>query len=135
MPTNPDLNAVVSATRFPIDAFLFVQRGLDFTVCRLHGEPDPLDEPPEDHVDNSRHVSGQELCRGLRDFAIHEYGLMARTVLARWGITSSRDFGEVVFAMVEGGLMHKTDDDTIRDFLDVFDFTTAFAPGLMLSEG
>lgn len=141
MPNNEDLNAVVQATRFPIDAFLFVQRGLDFTVCRLHGEPDPLDEaadypdPPDDLSDSSRHVSGQELCRGLRDFAIHEYGLMARTVLSRWGITSSRDFGEVVFAMVEGGLMHKTDNDTIRDFLDVFDFTTAFAPGLMLSEG
>ena len=145
MPTHEDLTAVVDATRFPIDAFLFVQRGLDFTVCRLHGEPDPLDDPPElpdapefaDHPehlsDSSRHVSGQDLCRGLRDFAIHEYGLMARTVLARWGITSSRDFGEVVFAMVEGGLMHKTDDDTIRDFLDVFDFTTAFASGLMLS--
>jgi len=140
MPNNDDLNAVVKATRFPIDAFLFVQRGLDFTVCRLHGEPDPLDDPPDfpehpDHLsDSSRHVSGQELCRGLRDFAIHEYGLMARTVLSRWGITSSRDFGEVVFAMVEGGLMHKTDNDTIRDFLDVFDFTTAFASGLMLSE-
>lgn len=140
MPVHPDLMSVVGKTSYPVDAFMFVQRGLDFTVRRLHGDPDPLEDfQAEDDLDHdamasSRHVSGQELCRGLRDFAIHEYGLLARTVLRRWNITSCRDFGEIVFAMVEGGLMHKTDGDTIRDFLNVFDFSTAFAPGLMLSE-
>lgn len=130
-----DLMNVVKSTRYPLDAFLYIQRGLDFTVRRLHGESDPLEESFEDAADSSRHVSGQDLCRGLRDFAISEYGLLARTVLGRWHITSCRDFGEIVFAMVEGGLMHKTDDDTIRDFLNVFDFSTAFTPGLMLGEG
>ncbi len=136
MPVHQDLMSVVGKTRYPVDAFLFVQRGLDFTVRRLHGDPDPLEEfqDEDDPTPSSRHVSGQELCRGLRDFAIHEYGLLARTVLGRWKIVSCRDFGEIVFAMVEGGLMHKTEDDTIRDFLNVFDFSTAFAPGLMLSE-
>ncbi|MFI4862167.1 MAG: Minf_1886 family protein [Phycisphaerales bacterium JB063] len=136
MPMNSELMNVVQSTRYPLDAFLFIQRGLDFTVRRMHGEMDPLEEAFEgDDEPSSRHVSGQDLCRGLRDFAIREYGLLARTVLGRWHITSCRDFGEIVFAMVDGGLMHKTDDDTIRDFLNVFDFTTAFSPGLMLSEG
>ncbi|XAL99016.1 hypothetical protein OT109_15700 [Phycisphaeraceae bacterium D3-23] len=136
MSMNSELMSVVQSTRYPLDAFLFIQRGLDFTVRRMHGDTDPLEESfEEDAEQSSRHVSGQDLCRGLRDFAIHEYGLLARTVLGRWHITSCRDFGEIVFAMVEGGLMHKTDDDTIRDFLNVFDFTTAFSPGLMLSEG
>lgn len=139
MSMSSELMQVVRSTRYPLDAFLFVQRGLDFTVRRRHGELDPLEDEDEreqelEDFPASRHVSGQELCRGLRDFAIHEYGLMARMVLGRWQITNCQDFGEIVFAMVEGGLMHKTDDDTIRDFQNVFDFSTAFAPGLMLSE-
>lgn len=126
-----DLNAVVNATRYPMDAFLFVQRGLDFTVTRLHGEMEEFDEF-DDAQEQSRHVNGQDLCMGLRDFAIREYGLLARTVLRRWSITSCRDFGEIVFAMVEGGLMRKTEEDSIHDFLNVFDFASAFEPTLML---
>ena len=130
-----DLAAIAKATRYPIDAFLFVQRGLDFTVTRLHGEVDDdedLYEPEE--FESSRHVSGQDLCMGLRDFAIKEYGLLARTVLRRWAINNCRDFGEIVFAMVDAGLMRKTDDDTIHDFNNVFDFASAFDPGLMLGK-
>lgn len=131
-----DLVTIVNRTRYPMDAFLFVQRGLDFTVNRLHGEAeDELfgDIEPAEY-ESQRHVSGQDLCAGLRDFAIKEYGLLARTVLRRWNITSCRDFGQMVFAMVDGGLMRKTEDDTIHDFNNVFDFASAFEPGLMLGK-
>lgn len=132
-----ELQAVAAKTRYPLDAYLFLQRGLDFTVRRMHGEMDPLEEDDFDYEDEqepNRHVSGQDLCCGLRDFAIKEYGMLARTVLRRWNITSCRDFGEVVFAMVDGGLMRKTNEDSIRDFHAVFEFSTAFTPELMLSE-
>lgn len=134
MPIDQDLAAVAQATRYPLDAFLFVQRGLDFTVTRLHGELDDFDDFDTDELESSRHVSGQDLCHGLRDFAIKEYGLLARTVLRRWSITSCRDFGEIVFAMVDSGLMRKTDDDSIHDFTDVYDFSSAFDPSLMLGK-
>lgn len=132
MAIDHDLAAVARTTRYPLDAFLFIQRGLDFTVTRLHGELSETDSDTHDQVEASRHVSGQDLCRGLRDFAIKEYGLLARTVLRRWSIHACRDFGEIVFAMVDSGLMRKTDDDTIHDFNDVFDFASAFDPALML---
>lgn len=122
-----DLPVVARSTKYPLDAFIFVQRGLDFTVRRIHGEPQASDEV------GSRHVSGQELCLGLRDYAIQQYGMMARTVLRRWNILSSEDFGHIVFAMVDAGLMHKTDEDTIRDFVGVYDFAEAFASSLQLS--
>ena len=135
MPIDQDLATIAKRTRYPVDAFLYVQRGLDFTVTRLHGEIDDEYEEldPEEH-EAQRHVSGQDLCAGLRDFAIKEYGLLARTVLRRWNITSCRDFGQIVFAMVDGGLMRKTDDDTIHDFNNVYDFNSAFEPGLMLGK-
>lgn len=135
MSIDKDLATIAQRTRYPVDAFLFVQRGLDFTVSRLHGEIDAeYDDIESDAYESQRHVSGQDLCTGLRDFAIKEYGLLARTVLRRWNITSCRDFGQVVFAMVDGGLMRKTDDDTIHDFNNVFDFNSAFEPALMLGK-
>jgi uncharacterized repeat protein (TIGR04138 family) len=59
---------------------------------------------------------------------------LARTVLRRWQITRCEDFGEIVFAMVDAGLMHKNEDDSIRDFVDVFDFADAFATTLDLKD-
>ena len=135
MPIDQDLATIAKRTRYPVEAYLFVQRGLDFTVTRLHGEIDGVfDEIDPDEFEAQRHVSGQDLCNGLRDFAIKEYGLLARTVLRRWSITSCRDFGQIVFAMVEGGLMRKTDNDTIHDFNNVFDFASAFEPALLLGK-
>ncbi len=132
-----DLNAVACKTRYPLDGFIFVQRGLDFTVRRTHGQDQAAAESSAAEADaeesESRHVTGQQLCQGLRDFAVDQYGLLARSVLRRWNITSCEDFGHIVFAMVESGLMRKTDGDRIEDFQNVFDFADAFAPSLSLT--
>jgi uncharacterized repeat protein (TIGR04138 family) len=131
--TTTDLMEAVRHTHYPLDAFVFVQRGLDYTVRRVHGEIDEEDAMRQE-LRQSRHVDGQTLCRGLRDYAIQQYGLMARTVLKRWNIHASEDFGRIVFAMVEAGLMQKTDEDTIEDFTDAFDFNEAFDQNLELSD-
>lgn len=125
----PDIIEVARQTPYPLDAFLFLQRGLEFTVTRLHGESDQEADPPV-----SRHVTGRELCFGLRDFAMQQYGLLARTVLHRWQINASEDFGRIIFAMVEAKLLAKTDDDSIEDFRDVYDFDEGFSETLSLSE-
>jgi len=126
-----DLAQIARQSGFHLQAFYFVQRGLEFTVQRIHGE---LPKDREIDVrDTSRHISGTQLCCGLRDFAIDQYGLLARTVLRRWSIRDCEDFGRIVFAMVDAGLMHKTDNDTLADFVNVFDFTNAFADPLTLT--
>jgi len=134
--TPPDLSQIAKQTPYPVSAFLFIQRGLDHTVRSIHGE---LDEETEALLADgedlpSRHVSGTELCEGLREFAIDQYGLLARDVLRRWSIRSCEDFGKIVFAMVEGGLMHKTDDDRVEDFEGIFDFESAFRCELEIAE-
>lgn len=125
-----DLNQIASQSDYPLDAFVFVQRGLDHTVRHTHGEWDEAGDPEQD----SRHVSGRQLCHGLRDFAVEQYGLMARSVLSRWGVLRCEDFGRIVFEMVEAGLMRRTDEDSLDDFVDVFEFREAFSPDLMLSD-
>lgn len=102
----------------------FIRDGLAHTVEMVHGQPEKalMDLP-----DHERHVSGQQLCIGLRDYALHRYGLMSKAVLNKWGIRGTRDFGQIIFAMVEAGLMRKTDEDTLDDFDGVYDFDEAFA--------
>ncbi len=137
-----NLYAVVVKTPYPPEAFVFVQNGLDFTVRRVHGEAAAQPVKPagdtapstENPQVKSRHITGRELCFGLRDYAVEQYGLLARPVLARWGIRKSEDFGRIVFALVEAKLMLKTEEDTLADFADVFDFREAFAAQLTLSE-
>jgi uncharacterized repeat protein (TIGR04138 family) len=113
------------AGRYPPAAFSFVLEGLRHTVRAVreadgHGNVEPAEG-------ESRHISGQELCLGLRDFAIEQYGLLARAVLGSYGIARTDDFGRIVFILVEAGLMRKTEDDRLSDFEHVFDFEESFA--------
>jgi uncharacterized repeat protein (TIGR04138 family) len=103
---------------YPPAAFDFVREGLAHTVSMVHANAAGDDD--------SRHVSGQQLCLGLRDYAIRQYGMLAKTVLNRWGVNRTEDFGNIVFAMIDAGLMRKTDEDHVDDFRDVFDFDEAF---------
>jgi uncharacterized repeat protein (TIGR04138 family) len=113
------LQDVVDAVgTYPPEAYQFVQQGLNHTVQKVHG--DVIDPEP------AHHVGGKELCEGLRDLAISQWGLLARTVLARWNVTSTLDFGKIVFAMVQFNLLQKTDRDRLDDFKAVYDFRTAF---------
>jgi uncharacterized repeat protein (TIGR04138 family) len=77
----------------------------------------------------NRHVSGQDLCRGLCDYALKRWGMMTSTVLRGWKITETEDFGRIVFALVDNGFMQKEPTDTLEDFRDVYDFRKAFDEG------
>lgn len=97
--------------RFRETAYVFLISALHFVLQRL---------------DETRHITGRELAEGVRDLAIDRFGPMARTVLEHWGIRDTTDVGEIVFALVECGILIKQDDDCIDDFLGVFDFEEAF---------
>lgn len=92
-------------------AYLFILAALHYTIER---------------VGEARHISGRELAEGCRDLAIERFGLMARSVLEFWGIRSTRDLGQIVFALVECGVLVKQDGDCVDDFCDVFCFSKAF---------
>lgn len=101
--------------RYPEQAYHFVLDALNAVISRL---PDP------------RHVTGRELCYGCRDMAVEEYGPLARTVIEHWNIKKTEDFGVIVFNLVEKGLLAKTETDSREDFVDVFDFESAFDAGV-----
>jgi uncharacterized repeat protein (TIGR04138 family) len=82
----------------------------------------------------NRHVTGQQLCWAIRDTALERWGLMARSVLARWNITSTEDVGAIIFALVENGWLQKQPTDTLEDFDNVFNFKHAFDEAYDFSE-
>ncbi|MFO0839648.1 MAG: Minf_1886 family protein [Phycisphaerae bacterium] len=103
--------------RYAPEAYEFLHRGLMHSTQMVYGE-----QPPE----GARHVSGAQLCQGLRDLAIRQWGPLALDVLQRWGVRRTRDFGEMVFLLVSVGFLGKQDEDRIEDFDDVYDFSEAF---------
>lgn len=104
--------------RFPIDAYQFLQRGLEYAASHEHGERTES---------KSRHVTGQQLCEALSALAVKLWGPLASEVLRQWNITSTRDFGEMVFLLVRHELMGRRDSDSIEDFDDVYDFGQVFS--------
>ena len=118
-----------AAGPYPLEAFTFVREGLTYTAQRVH-----LNQECAPHLGEvDRHITGQQLCLGLRDFAIQQYGLLAPVVLHHWHVHRTEDFGRIVFAMITEGLMSKTDDDSIEDFRGVYDFDEAFSPDQLRS--
>jgi uncharacterized repeat protein (TIGR04138 family) len=111
--------------RFDELAYVFVLGGIEFLQSRL-----PV----------RRHVTGAELARACRDFALEQFGLMARPVLEFWGIRRTEDIGRIVFTLVEVGLLVTQPTDTENDFRAVYDFEEAFTasyawPGLSSDGG
>jgi len=108
--------------RYPVEAFVFLQEGMARAVKETYGEKF-LSRPYPD-----RHVTGRQVCLSLRDLAVERWGFLARNVLDHWRIRATVDFGHMVYLMIDHGLMHKTDDDSLDDFRNVYTFDDAFAP-------
>lgn len=90
----------------------FVYDGLGFTLKNVSAEP--------------QHISGQILCEGLKGLAMSKWGRLSKLVLNNWNIKNTRDFGEIVYLLIEHEWMSAQPTDTIEDFDDVFNFQTAF---------
>jgi uncharacterized repeat protein (TIGR04138 family) len=93
--------------RYRLEGYNFVLNGLEFYLMKI-GE--------------KRHVSGQELARGLMQFALRQFGALTIEVLNHWGIRKSDDFGNIVYNLIAIGLMSKQPQDRLDDFFNVYAF-------------
>lgn len=121
---DPDFAEIVTVickedTRFDRKAYDFVRVGLDHTVKELR-------KKEAARAEKSRHVSGPELLDGLRLYALDQFGPLSKTVLEAWGVRRCRDFGEIVFNLIEYNVFSKTDSDRREDFSDIYEFDDAF---------
>lgn len=116
--------------RFACEAYEFIYQALYHTQQMLNRLPD-ADKPP-DPADKRYHVSGRELVQGICSLALQDFGRMARTVFRLWGINQTDDWGHIVFNLVEHGLMSKTNEDTLADFQNLFDFDQVLLEGFQI---
>ncbi|MGE5195034.1 MAG: Minf_1886 family protein [Deltaproteobacteria bacterium] len=101
-------------------------RAYDFLFAALRRSQQKLGRTRSQGLgDECRHITGPELLEGIREFALEQFGLMARMVFHCWSIHTTEDFGRMVFDLIERGEMSKTDSDQLSDFSDVFDFEEA----------
>ena len=97
--------------RFDERAYLFVLAALEHCQTRLT---------------ERRHITGPELAHACRELALQRFGVMARLVLDHWGVRETIDIGDIVFTLVDMGLLISQPQDTRDDFFGVFEFGTAF---------
>src|SRR5204862_464642 len=71
-------------------AYVFVLAALEFAQTRLPAR---------------RHLSGVELAWSCRDLALEQFGMLAAAVLAHWGVHGTQDFGQIVFMLIDVGLL------------------------------
>lgn len=108
-------------SRYARDAFFFMRDALAATKRLVHKESRESRDSREE-----KHVSGQQLLAGIREHALKEFGPMTVTVFEEWGVRDCNDFGEIVFCMVEIGLLAKTKNDSRSDFQNGYNFVDAF---------
>lgn len=106
---------LVNDSRYTRDAYEFLREALEFTQRQIKRPPNA-----------ARHVSGQELLDGIREFALKQYGPMTQLVLQEWGIYRCEDFGEIVFNMIDYQILKKTSNDSREDFKGGYEFNDAF---------
>lgn len=100
------------------EAYLFVLNALEHTVTAL----------PE-----KRHVTGFELVHGITAYGSTQFGALGKIIFEQWGITQTLHFGEIVFHLIEVGLLSKTEHDCLDDFKDVFDLQQKMQNGISIA--
>ena len=102
--------------RYAKGAYFFIREALDHTLKSLD----------KNSRKNKGHVSGEELLEGIRSFALDRFGPMTLTLMNHWNIRQCRDFGNIVFNLVEFGILGRTDNDSLEDFEGGYNFQEAF---------
>ncbi len=116
-------------SRYPIEAYRFIQEALAFASdsMELGTCQDPeLQLSKIQHSQVERHLTGQQLCEAIRQYALNQFGYMAQVVLYSWGIDETKCFGDIVYNMISIGIMKKSSQDRRSHFDNVFDFDEVF---------
>jgi uncharacterized repeat protein (TIGR04138 family) len=150
-PAHPLSKLLQRDKRYKFEAYAFVFESLNFAQEKMglgqeapteeeETEPEPkrkeesakkrkeesgMDFQVRNMKKTERHMTGQQLCEAIRQYALEQFGLMAKAVLNSWGVHSTGDIGNIVFNLIEIGQMRKTKQDTREDFENVFDFDAA----------
>jgi uncharacterized repeat protein (TIGR04138 family) len=102
--------------RYSSDAYEFINDAVIYTVKKRE----------ENKKENeTSHISGAELLDGVGEYALKQFGPMAYDVFCEWGIINGTAVGNIVFNMIEYEILSRSENDSIKDFENAFDFRAA----------
>lgn len=107
---------VMRDQRYRVEAYEFVQEAVA-AALKLKSAGDTV---------STRHVSAGEVLEVIRTIAQLRFGKEARRTLNGWGIRTCEDFGEIIFNLVDAGLLGKLPTDRKEDFQGGYNFDEAF---------
>lgn len=118
-----DFNAIIKAiqeddSRYSSGAYYFLREALDYTIKKLF----TAETPPS----ASQHISGQQLLEGIKLFALERYGPMSYELFKSWGVNNCKDFGNIVFNLVDCQVLGKNESDSPKDFAKGYNFKKTF---------
>ena len=127
---HPIYQVLQEDTRYKLEAYEFVRDALSYAQEEMGlGSSDAVED---ENPTVERHLTGQQLCEALRRYALDQFGYMAAIVLKSWGITTTGDFGEIVYNMIRVEQMRKSPQDRREHFDDVYDFDQVFNKGFRI---
>ena len=119
-----DFNAIIKAiqendSRYSSGAYYFLREALDYTIKDTFDNDDTSSRL-------SQHISGQELLEGIKQYALERYGPMAFELFRNWGVNNCKDFGNIVFNLVDCQVLGKNESDSPKDFEKGYNFKKTF---------
>ena len=80
-----------------------------------------------------QHVRPREIVEEVVRRAHREFGPLAESVLASWGIIETIQIGELLFELVASGELRAAPEESAEDFRDVLDLRAALAAGYKIA--
>ena len=127
-----DFNAIIKAiqendSRYSSGAYYFLREALDYTI------KDSFDDDASSRL--SQHITGQELLEGIKKYALERYGPMAFELFKTWGVNNCKDFGNIVFNLVDCQVLGKNESDSPKDFEKGYNFKKTFQDPFVPEKG
>lgn len=94
-------------SHYGVRAYDFVNKSVEYAIGR---------EARGSRPSGNRHVSGSELVRGVLEYAVSVYSVFVCDVFRYWNLQTGRDVGNVVYNMIDAGLLSAGPNDAIEDF-------------------
>ena len=101
--------------RYNSEAYLFVNEALDYAHDNV---------VMEDRKNNK--VTAIEFLESAKQYAIKEFGFLAKTVLEEWGVKTTGDLGNIVYNLIKYKLWGREAGNTREEFDDVYNFNEVF---------
>ncbi|MGE4159012.1 MAG: Minf_1886 family protein [Planctomycetota bacterium] len=100
-----------------MEAYQFILESLQRTLKEQHAARGPKTR--------RKHITAQELLKGVVTHAADRFGYLAPTVFSQWGVRRSEDVGSMVFQMIDLKLLKKNRSDKQSDFDSAMDLQSA----------